>query len=165
MAVNNLTAQRLRELFSYDPSSGAFCRLTQRGPSRPGPVSMCLDTHGYPVMRVDYKLYRAHRLAWLHATGAWPMHDIDHIDGNRSNNRLANLRDVTRGENCQNLRAAQSHSDHGVLGVSRTNKSTTWRARIAVNGRTVYLGCFETQAEAQAAYLRAKRELHPANTL
>ena len=165
MAKTDLTALRLRELFSYNPNDGVFTRLTQRGPTKPGPVHPCPDSHGYGLLRVDYRLYRTHRLAWLHSHGEWPTGDIDHIDGDRANNKLSNLRDVTRGENCQNLRAAQSHSQLGQLGVSAISNSKKYRARIAVNGQVTHLGCFNTVGEAHDAYLKAKRELHPAGML
>lgn len=165
MATHDLTAARLRELFAYDGDTGVFHRLTSRGPTKPGPVTPCFDSHGYQVIRVDYKLYRAHRLAWLYMHGCWPSGDIDHIDGNRANNRAENLRDVTRSENCQNLRAAQAHSTTGILGVSKVDKSSQWRARISANGSTKHLGCFPSQEAAHAAYLAAKRGLHPAGTL
>lgn len=165
MAGNYLTAQRLRELFSYDPDAGSFTRLAQRGPSKAGLVAPCKDAHGYEVLRVDYRLHRAHRLVWLHVHGAWPVGDIDHIDGNRANNRIANLRDVTRAENNQNQRSAASHNAGGVLGVSPVHKSSRYRARIAVNGESRHLGCYATEEEAHAAYLDAKSALHPAGTL
>ena len=78
---------------------------------------------------------------------------------------MANLRDASRSENCQNLRAAPSHSVTGILGVSKVDKSSQWRARIAADGKTTYLGCFPSQEEAHAAYLAAKRALHPAGTI
>jgi hypothetical protein len=165
MADIDLTAQRLRELFSYDQTAGVFARLKQRGPSQPGPIAPCCDSHGYQVIRVDYRLYRAHRLAWLHTHGEWPEGDIDHIDGIRTNNAISNLRDVTRSENCQNLRASQAHNRLGSLGVSKASNSKVFRARIAINGKEIYLGCFKSVDEAQAAYIEAKRELHPASTL
>lgn len=161
----DLTAQRLRELFSYNADDGVFTRLTQRGPSKPGPVKPCLDSHGYQILRVDYRLHRLHRLAWLHVHGEHPKGDIDHINGDRADNRLRNLRDVTRSENCQNLRGAQSHSKLGTLGVSAVHNSSRFRARIFVNGAEKYLGCFDSEQEAHDAYLQAKREIHPAGTI
>ena len=88
---------------------------------------------------------------------------VDHIDGNRANNAIANLRDVTRSVNHQNLRRARSDSAHGFLGVSPFFGK--WKARITVNRVFQHLGVFDTPEEAHAAYLEAKRRLHVGCTI
>lgn len=164
MAKADLTAQRLRELLHYDPETGVFTwRVACRGTAA-GDVAGCVIDGGYIRITIDKRFHRSHRLAWLYMTGTWPANDIDHIDGNPSNNALANLRDVTRSVNLQNRRAAMGHNTtSGVLGVS--SKRNKWRARIKVDGRHVSLGHFDTIEEAQAAYLEAKRAHHPGNML
>lgn len=166
MAKNDLTAQRVRELMQYDPETGVFKWLVKPNRNiRVGEVvgtsrgsGQCLQT------KIDGYFYRLHRLAWLYVYGSWPEADIDHIDGNPANNALANLRDVSRSVNLQNRRKAMGHNKSaGILGVSK--KRNKWRARIKVNGRQISLGHFDTIEEAQAAYLTAKREHHPGNTL
>jgi hypothetical protein len=106
------------------------------------------------------RIYLAHRLAWMYVYGRWPAKglDIDHINGNRQDNRIANLREVTRGQNMQNQRRASSRSTTGLLGVLR--KSRRFAAHITADGRTHCLGTFDTPEEAHRVYMDAKSRLH-----
>lgn len=101
---------------------------------------------------VDGRAHYEHRLVWLMTHGQFPSGPLDHIDGNVANNSPDNLRLVSVSENCQNVRRK---------GVSRAVNGR-WRARIMVNGKSVSLGTFTTEAEAKAAYDSAKLRLHPA---
>jgi hypothetical protein len=130
---------------------------------RAGDVAGTVNNNGYRLIRVGDGRYRAHRLAWLYTHGAWPTGEIDHINGIRDDNRLANLRDVTVSVNQQNRKRAASNGSTGLLGVSTAK--ARYRAAIALNGRTTYLGSFDTAEEAHAAYVTAKRELHEGCTL
>lgn len=164
-ALEDPFAARVRELLDYDALTGVFVwRVHRNNNARRGDVAGTLNL-GYVVIAVDDKLYRAHRLAWLWAHGAWPAGHIDHIDGNRANNALANLRDVSRNVNQQNRKNAKHNSTSGLLGVSWCAPSRKWRAQIGVAGARMYLGRFATKEEAHARYLEAKRELHEGNTL
>lgn len=108
----------------------------------------------------------AHRLVWLHLYGEWPEHGIDHINGRRSDNTAANLRSVPQSENVQNQRKARrDNKSTGLLGVSRPSGRSKYRAQIMAQGRNRYLGYFDTPEEAHAAYLAAKRQLHPGCTI
>lgn len=158
-----LTAGRLRELLHYNPDTGAFGRLARSRNVRV--LSDIGHAHGsgYVVICVDGIHYHAHRLAWLYVFGEWPANEIDHIDGMRSNNRIANLRDVTKSVNQQNLRGAKRHNKSGYLGVKK--KGGIYQARIKINGKEVHLGCHRTPQLASEAYLKAKREMHEGNTL
>lgn len=166
MAKTDLTAQRLRELLHYDRESGAFTWLVKPNRRiRLGAAVGCRLEGGYLRTRIDGGFHRLHRLAWLYVTGEWPANDVDHIDGDPTNNAFSNLRDVTRSVNLQNRRAAMGHSKAGVLGVSENKKGgLPWRARIKFDGRheTTYHATIE---EARAAYLAAKRAHHPGNML
>ena len=100
---NDLTAERLRELLNYDPDTGEFRRCTSRGGAAAGTLAGCPGGPGsYRIIRVDRVIFLAHRLAWLHSYGVWPTKDIDHIDGDKTNNRIANLREATRAQNVMN---------------------------------------------------------------
>ena len=155
-----LTAERLREVVSYDRATGEFVR---RGTGRRAGT---LKDNGYLHFTVDGVKWGAHRLAWLYVHGQWPDGDIDHIDGNRRNNALANLRDVSRSTNLQNLRCAKSHNKStGLLGAHFHRQSGRYTSRIQTNGRDKHLGTFDTPEAAHAAYIAAKRELHEGNTL
>jgi hypothetical protein len=154
-----LTAERLRELLDYNPETGIF---RWNVAARAGTVVGCLN-RGYRVIRVDRMLYRAHRLAWLHVYGCWPTDEIDHINGIKDDNRLANLREVTCAENQQNRRSARTDNKTGLLGVSSSQGG--FQAQIKVNCKLFFLGRFATAELAHAAYLEAKRRLHPAGML
>ena len=158
-----LTQARLKELLHYDPSTGDF---TWIGGSRTpiGKRAGCLFDTGYIRIQIAGRFYRAHRLAWLYVTGAWPRHQIDHIDGQRDNNAFHNLRDVTAGVNSQNRRKAHPGSASGLLGVAKGYKGQ-WNAYITAAGRSQYLGTYQTANEAHAAYLAAKRRMHEGCTL
>lgn len=160
----NMDADTLRAILYYSPESGAFTRLVSTSNSaKVGEAAGSKTKNGYTEMSVLGRRYYAHRLAWLHMHGSWPKGQIDHIDGNRSNNGIANLRDVTCAVNVQNKKIAQSNSTHGFLGAKRSGKR--WSARIHVNGQQHHIGCYDTPEEAHAAYISEKRRLHPGCTI
>jgi hypothetical protein len=107
--------------------------------------------------------YRSHRLAWLYITGDWPR-AVDHINGNRCDNRWENLREVDNKTNTENARHARSSNRScGVLGVTKRGKR--FIAQIKSDGVHRYLGSFHDAASAHLAYVAAKRELHEGCTL
>ena len=127
---------------------------------------MSQHARGYVDVCLFGKRYGAHRLAWLHALGEWPAGEIDHINGNRADNRLANLRDVSHAVNTQNIRAPhRRNTSSGLLGVRRGKESLRFEACIRVNRRHVCIGRFDTAEQAHQAYLAAKREFHEGCTL
>jgi hypothetical protein len=103
---------------------------------------------GYLVGNVLNRRIYAHRVAWAIVSGAWPHGQIDHINGNRADNRLANLRDVTSAENRKNTKR-RSDNTSGTVGVAK--KRNGWRARIHKGGKEINLGTFETFEQAKAA--------------
>jgi hypothetical protein len=149
-----LTQEYLKTLLSYDPATGMFAWRARRGSIKAGASagSIC---QGYINISIDGKLQKAHRLAWLYVNGEFPNGDIDHINGNRADNRIVNLRQVTRAQNMQNM-----DSKNGTCGTSYAKNISRWRAGIRKNGKRYHLGCFATQEEAHAAYLKAKQEMH-----
>lgn len=154
-----LTQNRLKEVLDYSPDTGVFKRRLKQTGVRQGSVSGSLSKEGYLVTSVDGKIYKCHRLAWLYMTSTWPAGQIDHLNGNRSDNRFANLRDVSQLDNVQNQRNAQrSNKSTRVLGTFKNGSG--FAARIAHNGTKIYLGTFRTIDEASAAYIAAKRLLH-----
>ena len=98
-------------------------------------------------------------------TGKWPDGEIDHIDGNRANNRWSNLRDVHIVINAQNKRGPMAHNKSGFLGVSWNKKDCAYVARIKVDGKYLSLGYHQTPEAASAAYVEAKRRLHAGCTI
>jgi hypothetical protein len=159
-----LTEHRLKEVLNYDPESGLFTWKAIPSRRRPnGSVAGAKGKNGCIDIRLDGHLFRAHRLAWLYMTGSFPAEEIDHIDGNPKNNRFLNLRRVSHAVNMQNIRKAQRNSATGLLGASPWGKR--FKARIAIDGTQIKIGVFDTPQEAHAAYLEAKRRLHPGCTI
>lgn len=161
-----ISAEQAREWYDYNPDSGVFTRRVQRKSRPAGSVLAGTLNHGYLRVMVAGRSYSLHRLAFLWMTGHWPSADVDHIDGDRTNNRWANLRDVDRSTNLQNTRAAKSHNKStGILGAYFHKKTGRYTSRIRSCGRNVHLGMFSTPQEAHAAYVAAKRQLHEGGML
>lgn len=162
--ASELTLDRARELVSYDPDTGVFTwNVTRAGTAKAGNPAGTVSSQGYVDLKLDGRRYKAHRVAWLLMTGAWPVGDVDHRDGSRLNNRWKNLRDASRSLNMQNQRRARRGTKSGLLGVTPYRRR--WVAQIGANGRTRHIGVFDTPEAAHAAYLDAKRRLHAGNTL
>jgi hypothetical protein len=161
-----LTAERLRELLEYDPETGVFTRKTdiilRNGlcVARAGDIAGYVS-QGYRLCSVDSRVYKTHRLAWLYVYGEWPHQNIDHINGDRTDNRIANLRDVSQLVNTQNQRKGYGVS--GLIGAHKCAKG--WQSAIRSEGRLINLGTYHTPEEAHAVYVEAKRRLHLGNTL
>ena len=162
MRCNMLTQARLHELLSYDPETGIMRWRVNKGAVRAGQIAGNL-TRGYLQLMVDGHPTVVHRFIWFYVYGKWPDRNIDHIDGNKSNNRLCNLRDVTQAMNIQNEIKPRSNNKSGFLGV-KANRGL-WKAEISVHGKTKFLGRFKTPEEAHQVYLEAKRRLHPGCTI
>jgi hypothetical protein len=157
----SLSAKQLRDELAYDPESGLFTRLKARVAAHVGMVAGTINKHtGYTFISVRGTQYYAHRLAWLHVHCRWP-DQIDHINGNRSDNRLANLRECSVAENAQNMKPrGRSDNKSGHIGVHWDSHTSKWRAAIKVGGRTIRLGRFGSVQEASEAYARAKASHH-----
>lgn len=154
-----LQQTELQKRLSYDPLSGELYWKTTKRKTQAGFVT----ERGYRRICINGKLYPAHLVAWVIYYGSYPKNEIDHIDGNRNNNAISNLRDVTRGVNHQNLKRAMSHSKTGLLGVEVSGNR--FIARIRVNGQRKYLGSFKDPHTAHQVYLAEKRILHEGCTI
>ena len=164
MAKTDLTAQHVRDLFAVN-QFGALIRSIRGtgGRSKVGQEAGSIDASGYIEVSIGGSAYKAHRIVWLHIHGVWPQGQIDHINGNRRDNRPGNLRDVPAFINCENQRFGRSDSSHGLLGVCYFKGK--WQAQITVRGKQRYLGRFSSAKDAHAAYLNAKRILHAGCTI
>lgn len=160
----DLTADRLKTLLDYDPDTGIFTRkIRTSNRIAVGDVAGCIHSSGYWHIKVDGKMLKGHRLAWLYVYGEWPEHEIDHINGDPSDNRIANLRDITHAHNVQNLRKPRSDNASGFLGVHKV--AAGWMVNIQLDKMPMKLGTFDTPEEAHQVYLEAKRILHAACTI
>lgn len=122
-----------------------------------GDIAGSRQSRSYWHIGINNRLYMAHRLAWLYVTGAWPAANIDHINGNRSDNRFVNLRIATNIENARNSRMRVNNAC-GYKGVHYKKQLNKFVAQIRVGGRVLHLGVFKTAAEAHDAYCRAAKE-------
>ncbi|WP_444461612.1 HNH endonuclease [Rhodobacter capsulatus] len=151
----------MHELFSYDPETGVLrWKISTTRSVKVGDVAGCIGNKGYVSVSVSATSFKAHRLIWvMHHGDIPPDMQIDHINGNRSDNRIANLRLVSCKENgCNKLRNKNGVS--GLKGVSWNSESGKWMAKICANGKTHYLGRFDCKAAAHFAYLVAADKLH-----
>ena len=123
---SELTAEDVRRELNYDPETGEFTRKTSFFKTRIGERAGSISkSTGYVVIAVCGAQYLAHRLAWLYVYGCWPSLHIDHINGEKTDNRIANLREATNGENMQNQRRARSNSKTGLLAFGETRSQAT----------------------------------------
>jgi hypothetical protein len=155
---HTLPVARLRDLVRYDPGTGHFVR--PNGERLPESLA---GRYGRLQINVDGTLRYAARVAFAYVHGVWPEGQVDHINGDHTDNRIGNLRVLTNAQNAQNRRRAREDNSTGYLGVSFDKRKVArpYRARIMVNDRMVSLGYFDTAEEAHSAYLVAKRDLHP----
>ena len=152
-----LTYERLTEVLDYDPDIGVFTwKKSTTNCVRAGAVAGAVSG-GYRRIKIDCRLYAAHRLAWLYQTRSWPPDMIDHIDGNKLNNRFRNLREATRSENNSNSKRPANNSS-GFKGVSYRKQVGRWTAQITVNNKRSHIGYFNTPEAAHAAYVRAAKQ-------
>lgn len=161
-----ITQELVRELYSYRSDGVLIRKVARSNKVKVGDKVGTLYPNGYLKTGIGSKEYTVHGLIWLYHTGSLPKLDIDHINGIRSDNRIENLREVSRSVNMQNLKKAPAHNKtSGLLGVKRHSKGKRWQAQIQVNKKQIYLGLFDTKEEAQVAYLKAKREIHEGCTI
>lgn len=173
----DISADYARQLLDYDPESGILT-WRARNPSmfitgkhsaehqckrwnseHAGVLAGSLKSDGYLKIGIYGRLYSAHHIAWAHFYGVWPTKNIDHKNGNRALNSVANMREASPAENGQN-RSIFGCSQSGLVGVSWFRQSGKWRARIMAEGSAIHLGLFDTKEMAFAAYLDAKAKFH-----
>ena len=162
--ASTLTFEVVREFFSYDPASGLMVwakrpshQKTQLLGREVGSVNM----YGYRQFIFRGKNLLTHRIAWLYMTGEWPQSTIDHINGDRLDNRFSNLRLGTPSIQSQNVYVGPTEGKHGYTGVSWSKRNKKWVSRIRVMDQRHELGSFDSPYEAHLAYVDAKKQMHP----
>ncbi|MBS0251219.1 MAG: HNH endonuclease [Proteobacteria bacterium] len=160
MAVK-LSLVRLRELLDYDPATGLFSwkRAVGRNVKTDVWIAGSKQSGGYLRIRIERQLYYAHRIAWFYMTGAWPPGDIDHVNGTRTDNRFANLREASRSENLRN-KGMRANNTSGYKGVCFDKRKGQWRSTITVHKKQTHIGYFATPEQAYAAYCAAAEAHH-----
>ncbi len=160
---------RLQDLFNYDPETGWFTNRYSRGRAGMGERAGSPSGHGYRKITVDYDKFYEHQLVWLYIHGKFPG-EIDHINGDPSDNRIANLRLATRTQNNGNA-IMGTNGIAGLQGVYLDRRGLKWFSKIQFQGKPIWVGTFDTVEEAHQAYLVKHRELfgefsvHARNTL
>lgn len=150
--MNHITQEYLRAVLDYNQETGEFRwrvgRNGYKGLIRPGFLAgTIIPSTGYTAISLDQKVYTAHRLAFFWVTGEWPPEEVDHIDGNRTNNRWSNLRLATRSQNMGNTPKYRNNTS-GHKGVFWHKKACKWMVQIQVQGKLKYLGLFVSFEEA-----------------
>jgi len=147
--MSKLNSTRLKEVLDYDPDTGFFTRKIKGRKAKVG----SFDPEGYVYIQIDRIKYAAHRLALLYMYDAFPIDQVDHINGVKSDNRIVNLRACTHAENQQTKRNVKGYYWH--KGKNR------FIAYIKVNNKRIELGRYLNEQDAKQAYLDAKNKYHP----
>jgi hypothetical protein len=138
---------------TYNAETGI---LTWKNGKRKGCVAGSINSHGYLYLKIDKKIYKCHRIAFLLTYGRWP-ELVDHVNGIRSDNRIVNLREASSSQNRMNAKT-RSDNTSGHPGVKWHSELQKWRAEIKKGGRIITLGVFEEKADAVTARQKAQQE-------
>ena len=135
-----LTQERLIELFRYDKDSGMlYVNKNRKGSSKKvGSIAGSVSKNGYIEIDIDARRYTVHRLAFLYINGKFPDSVVDHVNGDKADNRLRNLIECSQGDNLQNIHKVKSTSTTGYTGVHRYKDK--FRAKINIDGKQIHLG-------------------------
>jgi len=148
----------INEKLSYNPDTGVLVWKANTRWTKAGHKAGTL-CGGYVKISINGIIIPAHRIALAITTGAWPFGEIDHINGDKSDNRLSNLREVTHQQNCMN-RAKARNNKSGFVGVSWHSAAKKWQCHLSIGGKGVYLGLFESPEDAHNAYKEAAKKAY-----
>lgn len=157
---SSVTHEEVIHLLDYDSATGFFIwkNPSKYQPKQKGCVAGRIDSGGYRQIAIDNHRYNAGRLAWFYVNGVWPSNLVDHINGNRDDNRIENLRECGLAGNAKNRKRRRDNRT-GFKGVS-TDYKDRFRATIQSDGVQIHLGMFDTAEEAHAAYVAASKKYH-----
>ncbi len=159
-----MNQQQLKELLHYCPETGIFTRLQSMGRHKAGAVAGSKPgrTCKYVAIHLAGRRYVAQRLAWLYMYGEWPSGDLDHINRIKTDNRISNLRQVTRAQNMQNV-LRHKHNTSGHKGINWIERLKKWRVYLFVQYKQIHVGVFSNFDDAVAAYRAAAAQYHTHN--
>jgi hypothetical protein len=153
-----ITQELLHALFAYREDGALIRKVTTNPRAQAGQVSGCINKGGYLRTRIQGKLYFNHRLVWFLHHGTWPT-AIDHVNGDRQDNRIENLRPCTLSQNMHNSKNKTTNKT-GVKGVTWSTQKKRYRARIVVKRKEIFIGYFETIEEAKKTIEQAREKYH-----
>lgn len=149
--MSELTQRKLKDILDYYPETGIFrWKIVKANNIHIGDIAGTIRTDGYIAIKIDYKLYKAHRLALLYMTSHFPTDQVDHRNHIREDNRFVNLRETTNKENGKNHKM-KCNNTSGITGVDWHRNVKKWRARIMVDDKDIHLGHFININDAAAA--------------
>lgn len=160
--ANKFDIETLKSQLAYDAEKGSLQWIVAKRGRRQVVGHKCAV--GYLYVRINGRLALGHRIAWALYYGTQP-DVVDHINGDKSDNRIKNLRVASDRLNAENIRLPQRNNTSGFLGVIWCKSTGRWLAQITTDRRRQYLGRFDNPENAYAAYLTAKRRLHEGCTL
>lgn len=151
----------LGEFLRYEPETGHLYWLKRPGrftsKAKPGQVAGAKNAGGYMVINFRRRMFYCHRIAWALVHGTWPVSQIDHIDGDKANNRIANLRLCNHRQNACN--SVKRPGASGTVGVTQVKQTGRWKAQVSENGKHRFIGTYASKHEAAAAYWSAKEQI------
>jgi hypothetical protein len=154
-----ITQSELKDILHYDQDTGVFTWIKPVRKTMINCIAGTISFEGYSVIKINKKIYRAHRLAWLYVYGEWPKSILDHINGIKNDNKIANLREATFQQNVFN-RKNESINTSGCKGVHWETARETWKVGIVINNKHIYLGRYKDKQEAINAYLISAKKYH-----
>jgi hypothetical protein len=161
MTTQILTQTLLQSLLDYDPTTGMFkWRVHRAGNALQGQTTGSVNTTGYIQVKLNGVKYSAHRLAWLYVYGSSPDFDLDHINRNRQDNRIVNLRKATRSQNCQNQKQRVDNTS-GVKGIHWCKLKQRWIVQAIVEGKRKQIGAFTDREAAISARAVTEKQHYP----
>ena len=148
----------IKEHLDYNPSNGLFTWLTDRKKVKSGDIAGTYDKDGYLIITFNRKIYKAHRLAWFYVNGFFPQKTIDHINRNRSDNRIENLREATHLQQMKNISNSITNKS-GFPGVFWSKSAKKWQAQFSFNKRRYHVGLFDDALEASMKRIEMKESM------
>lgn len=157
--MTELTQKYLKSILKYNRGNGFFtCKKHRGSRARMGTIAGTTDSQGYRLITINWKIYHAHRLAYLYVNGEWPSHEIDHINRKKDDNRWVNLRECTHAQNTRNSEKSKNNTS-GYKGVCWNKRAKKWQAAICFKGKVKGLGHYNNKQDAAKAYNDKAKEL------
>jgi hypothetical protein len=153
MNKNIITQQELKLKLSYNKDNGTFLNIKKSN------IVGSNSKQGYLIAKVNGKNYYLHRLAWLYIYGYFPKNCIDHINGNKSDNRLSNLREATLSQNNCNQNISSKNTS-GIKGVCWDKNNNKWKVSLAINGKSKHIGLYKDLEIAKKAMIESRLKYH-----